>query len=234
MTDHQEIYRTEAVQYDALVSREDYHGHILEAINQVIPLAGLQVVEFGAGTGRLTRLLAPVVQVIRAFDRSAHMLSVAGETLRDAPSHNWSLAASDHRQMAVREEAADLVISGWSICYVVVEHAETWPVALSLALEEMHRVVRPGGILLLLETLGTGVAAPDPPANLLPYYAFLAERGFMHRWMRTDYRFQDWEEARRLVSFFFGEAMVQKIQENEQGVILPECTGLWWTRRERD
>jgi len=34
----------------------------------------LDVVEFGAGTGRITRLLAPEVQSIRAFDASEHML----------------------------------------------------------------------------------------------------------------------------------------------------------------
>jgi hypothetical protein len=33
---------------------------------------------------------------------------------------------------------------------------------------------------------------------------------------------------------FFGEEMVAKIMDNEHGVILPECTGIWWKERGRN
>lgn len=35
---------------------------------------------------------------------------------------------------------------------------------------EMKRIVRPGGILIILETLGTGTEEPDPPEFLIKYY----------------------------------------------------------------
>ena len=51
--DHPEIYRSQAEQYEALVSREDYRGNLLPAIQAVLPLEGMDVVELGAGTSRL-------------------------------------------------------------------------------------------------------------------------------------------------------------------------------------
>jgi hypothetical protein len=64
MPDYQEIYRTQAETYDLLVSREDHQGNLLRALNQVRPMDGLDVVELGAGTGRLTCMVAPVVRTL--------------------------------------------------------------------------------------------------------------------------------------------------------------------------
>lgn len=232
MTDHQEIYREQAAQYELLVSREDYQGNIFRALNKVVPFAGLKVADFGAGTGRLACLLAPVVDRVYAFDRSPHMLSVAAEKLQRSGLENWQVAVSDHRAMAMKTGAVDAALSGWSVWYVVLENPGNWEQELARALGEMHRVVRPGGTVVLLESLGTGQEQPDPPPELLPYFAYLEARGFRRNWIRTDYRFQDRAEAESSARFFFGEAMIARITEDERGVILPECTGLWSKLRE--
>ncbi len=232
MTDHNEIYREQAAQYELLVSREDYQGNILRALNKVVPFAGLTVADFGAGTGRLACLLAPVVNRVYAFDRSAHMLSVAAEKLQWSGLENWQVAVSEHRAMAMKSGTVDVALSGWSVWYVVLENPGGWEEELAKALGEMHRMVRPGGTLVLLESLGTGHEQPDPPPELLPYFAYLEARGFRRDWIRTDYRFKSRAEAGESVRFFFGEEMVAKIRENGQGVILPECTGIWWLKHE--
>ena len=231
MTDHQEIYREQAAQYELLVSREDYQGNIYRALNKLIPFAGLTVADFGAGTGRLACLLAPVVNRVYAFDRSAHMLSVAAEKLAKAGQNNWSVAVSDHRHMSIKTGSVDVAVSGWSVWYVVLENPGKWEEELARALGEMHRVVRPKGMLILLESLGTGREQPDPPSELLPYFAYLEAHGFRRDSIRTDYRFQDRAEAELSAKFFFGEAMIARITQDERGVILPECTGLWWKLR---
>jgi len=48
MTDHAEIYRREADQYEYLVASEDYDGNLLPAIQRIFPLAGKEVIELGA------------------------------------------------------------------------------------------------------------------------------------------------------------------------------------------
>lgn len=76
MTDHfKDIYAQKADLYERMVAREDMHGNIFEALTEICPLDGIDVVEFGAGTGRLTRLLSVVVGHIHAFDEAQAMLS---------------------------------------------------------------------------------------------------------------------------------------------------------------
>jgi predicted RNA methylase len=53
MPTHKQIYLTEAGQYEALVSREDYQGNIPRALNEIVNVDGLDVLDLGAGTGRL-------------------------------------------------------------------------------------------------------------------------------------------------------------------------------------
>lgn len=228
MPDHPEIYRSQAEQYEALVSHEDYQEHILPAIQAILPLKGLNIVEMGAGTGRLTCQFAPLARFIHALDISAHMLRVAIAKLHPSGLENWHAAVCDHRHLPIKDKSADLVISGWSLCYLFVDNPNTWQEELNQALIEIHRILRAGGTLILLETLGTGFEQPEPPAELLPYYAFLKAHGFQQTWIRTDYRFENFVQAQNLARFFFGDNMPEKIQTSARGVILPECTGIWW------
>jgi ubiquinone/menaquinone biosynthesis C-methylase UbiE/GNAT superfamily N-acetyltransferase len=230
LPDHPEIYNSQAAQYEALVSNEDWQHNILPALQAITPLADVTVAELGAGTGRLTCLLAPVVHFIHAFDNSQHMLDVAIAKLEQSGLHNWRIAVSDHRQLPLPEGAANVAISGWSVCYVVVDNPTTWQEALGRVLAEMERVVCPGGHLIILETLGTGFELPHPPDHLLRYYAYLEGHGFQRSWIRTDYQFASLPEAEDLVRFFFGEAMLEKIVPAGAGALLPECTGIWWRK----
>ena len=228
MPDHPEIYRSQAEGYEALVSREDYCGNLMPAVQQIINLKGKKVVEFGAGTGRLTCQMAPLVESIQAFDISQHMLDTAIKKLSLSGLTNWRAETADHRRVPVSDHTADLVISGWSVCYIVVDHPDTWQIEVKKVFQEMQRVLIPGGKTILIETLGTGFEEPHPPDHLVDYYAFLESHGFNRSWIRTDYRFENLETANTLTSFFFGEAMTKEIVCDERGIILPECTGIWW------
>jgi ubiquinone/menaquinone biosynthesis C-methylase UbiE len=228
--DHFEIYRSRAADYERLVAREDHEGRILPALEAIVPLAALDVVEFGAGTGRLTCLLAPRVASISAFDISAHMLEVAAARLRRAGLGNWRTEVADHRRVPAPDGAAGLAIAGWSVCYLVTWEPERWRAEVDRALAEMRRVLRPGGTAVLLETLGTGREEPEAPAPLTAYYDHLAQHGYARTWIRTDYRFADRSEAEELVRFFFGEEMTARLAARDGAVTLPECTGIWWQR----
>ena len=91
----------------------------------------------------------------------------------------------------------------------------------------MARVLSPGGKLILIYSLGTGYETPHPPDVLVHYLAYLDAHGFASSWVRTDYCFKDREEAKDLTTFFFGEDPLP-MWETAIGVIVPECTGLWW------
>jgi len=225
MPDHEKIYQKEADQYEYLVACEDFQGNLLPAIRQVFPPAGKDVVELGAGTGRLTCLLAPLVRSMRAYDVSQAMLDVAIRKLNDLGLTNWQAATADHRQLPAASQSADLAISGWSICYLVDWNRGGWVTQLEKALGEIRRVLSPGGTMIIIETLGTGFEAPHPPDHLVDYYQYLTHQGFQSTWLRTDYRFPSEKEARRMAGFFFGPELAEKVH----GPTIPECTGLWWS-----
>ena len=230
MSDQQrKIYQSEGDRYQALVSREDYQGNIPRAIDEIINVNGLDVLDLGAGTGRLTLLLAPRVNSIRAFDVSAEMLRVGRQRLIASGLSNWQVDVADHRQLPVLDHSVDLIVSGWSVAYLVVWNPKTWRTELETSMNEMKRVLKPNGQIILFESLGTGNDTPIQLEHLQNYYPWLDESGFQHKWIRTDYQFESVEEAVDLAGFFFGPEMADRIRL-EGLVILPECTGVWWRR----
>ncbi len=229
MPSFEEIYARHADLYDALVEREDHQGHLLPALLETAQLEGADIVEFGAGSGRLTRLLVPFAGHVRAFDASAHMLSVADAHLRATGLANWELGVAENRRLPVADAAADIAIAGWSFGHAVDWFPTAWRTEIGAAVDEMERVLRPGGTAIILETLTTGSETPAPPtAGLAAYYRWLeTERGFSRKAVRTDFRFESLAEADRLTRFFFGNELADKVRR-EHWIILPENTGIWW------
>ena len=223
------IYQSEGNRYEALISREDYQGNIARAIDEIINVDGLDVLDLGAGTGRLSLLLAPRAKSIHAFDTSAEMLRVCRERLIASGLSNWQVDVADHRQLPLTDHSADLVVSGWSVSYLAVWNQEQRTSELDIWLREMNRVLRKDGTIILLESLGTGNEEPIRLEHVESTYQWLDANGFENKWIRTDYQFESVEEAADLAGFFFGAEMADRIREN-RSTILPECTGVWWRR----
>ena len=230
MCDHfKQIYRDQAHMYERLVAREDQHGNLFEALNDIVPLHGLDIIEFGAGTGRLTRLLAVLAARVLAFDIEPAMLSLAATIMRETGLSGWALALGDNATMPVASSSADLVIEGWSFAHAVAWFPQQWPRRTDAMLTEMQRIVKPGGMAILIETLGTGSRRPQAPTpDLAQLYQHWEDAwGFSRRWIRTDYQFATSQEADELTRFFFGDSLADECLA-PGGVTLPECTGIWW------
>ena len=224
-----QIYRHQADLYDRLVAREDYQGNLFAALNDIRPLDGLKVVEFGAGTGRLTRLLSVMVKRVYAFDIEHSMLSRARESMSTTGMSNWTLARGDNQRMPVRSGAADLVIEGWSFGHATEWFSDNWRAHIDTMLAEMRRIARSGGTAILIETMGTGARRPRPPADALAqlYEYWQIQHGFNFRWIRTDFHFASQQEAAELMPFFFGDELARRALHGGK-TIVPECTGIWW------
>lgn len=96
MPTQQEIYQNFAEQYERLIVREDYQHNIFPALTDIISLEALDMVELGAGTGRLTTMLAPLANTIHIFDSAFKMLDVARTKLNESNLENWQPAVADH------------------------------------------------------------------------------------------------------------------------------------------
>ncbi len=227
MPDYREVYEHHADRYDALVSHEDHEGNLPRALFELVGPGPFDVVETGAGTGRLTRLIAPRARSLHAFDGAAAMIAVAQQSL---PQVRWGVAL--HDALPVPDASADLALEGWAFGHALGWNPEGWREDLRRWVTELERIVRPGGTLVLFETMGTGVETPFAGGHSLePFHAFVtAELGFSHRALRTDYAFETVESAAQALGFFFGERLVTRVRHH-QWTQVPECTGLYWRTR---
>jgi ubiquinone/menaquinone biosynthesis C-methylase UbiE len=225
MPDHNRIYKQEAASYHELISKQP---DLTEIIEEIRPISGLDIVDIGAGTGRLTTVLAPKAKSIIALDASEAMLQITADRLHGAELTNWSTQVADHRKLPLADQSADLIVAGWSICYLGNMDVEGWEQNISEVISEIKRVLRTNGTVIIFETLGTGYESPYAPDFLQKYYSALVDTyGFSHRWIRTDYEFDSIHQAERLTRFFFGDELAEKVIKQNL-VHLPECAGVWW------
>lgn len=226
--DQASVYRAHADRYDALVAAEDCDGALGSALAELVA-PGAAVLEVGAGTGRLTRLLLERGASVRAFDREPRMLRVAREKL--AGLDGVELAVADAAALPVEDGWADAAVAGWVFGHFRSWMPTTWREEVGRALDEMRRALAPGGVVILFETLGTGVDRAHPPSSgLFQYYDWLErQRGFRRRVLQTDYRFDGVDDAAAQIGFFFGDELAARVRA-EGWTRVPEYTGLWTWR----
>jgi ubiquinone/menaquinone biosynthesis C-methylase UbiE len=231
MPDYRAIYLQQAEDYERLVRREDYRHQLEQALAEVQPANDLDVIELGAGTGRLTLMLAPLARSIVMSDVSRPMLEVAIGQLRRSNLGNWRALVADNRELPLPDRSADLSIAGWSLGHTCAWQPTSWRHEIDRAITQLLRVLRPNGVAIIFETLGTGYEAPHIPTEALAeYYTRLEQQhGFKAKWLRTDYQFESPAEAEELTRFFFGDELADRVARQNL-TILPECTGLWWKR----
>ncbi len=227
MPDYKSVYREHPDLYDELVLAEDADGCLLQAIETCCELPGARIVEAGAGTGRITRVLleAGAAHVI-ATEIETAMLSHAEHALASY-STKLECIVADARSLPVDAGGADLAIAGWVFGHFRSWMADDWKREAGKAVSELERATRAGGTAIVVETLGTGAEEPEPAPELAEYYEWLeSERGFVRQSIRTDYVFATVSEAARVTGFFFGDDFAAKVREHDWSRV-PECTGVW-------
>jgi ubiquinone/menaquinone biosynthesis C-methylase UbiE len=226
------IFNRHAEEYHQLVAAEDWQENLPPALGEIASFKGKTVVELGAGTGRVTMIVAPWAGKVLAFDASQHMLDKAVSNAQSRGLTNVSFSVCDNRAVPLPDAIADIVIEGWSFGYTISRAQSQWQNEADALLAECTRLLRTGGMLIVIETLGTGFRMPAAPGRVLPlFYGYLEKQlGFTSRWVRTDYRFPSLAQARRLVELFFGQMVEYDVVAGRQ-VVVPECTGIWWKGR---
>ncbi|MEO3788507.1 class I SAM-dependent methyltransferase [Actinocorallia sp. B10E7] len=145
---------------------------------------GGRVLDVGCGTGYLTRLLSRLAGptgAVTGLDLSPSMIDYAR---KHAPA-NCSYVVAPGQDMPFEEASFDVVVSSLAVHHIPASER-------AAALREMHRVLRPGGRLLIVEfrppthrTLAhvigriTGPAMRHDPKELLE--GIIADAGFVTR-----------------------------------------------------
>eukprot|EP00672_Neobodo_designis_P001420 CAMPEP_0174867132 /NCGR_PEP_ID=MMETSP1114-20130205/63412_1 /TAXON_ID=312471 /ORGANISM="Neobodo designis, Strain CCAP 1951/1" /LENGTH=367 /DNA_ID=CAMNT_0016102309 /DNA_START=61 /DNA_END=1160 /DNA_ORIENTATION=+ len=126
----------------------------------------------------------------------------------------------------------DMVVCGWSLSFVMTAQwgNTRWHDVVFRTVSAMVAALdaSKGGVVCVVETLGNFSEAPVRRNSLHAYLANVL--GFSQAWCRTDYVFTSAEEARRLVTFFFGAKVAERLAGTADPARLLECTGVWVRR----
>ena len=188
-TDHYtRIYSSQAAAYHHLIAAEDVDGNLLPALQRIAPLENARLLDLGSGTGRIPLLVHPYTTHITALDLHLGMLRQQA-IQRDHIGARWPLILADMRQLPLPSHQFDIVTAGWAIGHFVSWYGDQAQFLITRVLDEMTRVVIPGGALIILETLTTGSDTPAPPTKkLAAYYHWLeTECGFNRQERKANY-----------------------------------------------
>ena len=225
------IYHEEAEAYHAMIACEDVGDQVREALIGVGALEASSLLDLGSGTGRIPLLFHEEIPQIIAVDLHEAMLR---EQLvqRQAVNGQWPLSQGDMRALPFADGEFDIVTAGWALGHFCGWFEGEWQTQMRFVLNEMRRVVKPGGPVVILETMSTGSLEPKPPnEDLAAYYAWIeGEWGFERQLLSTDFIFDSVEDAVAHSEFFFGPELAADIRANGWAR-LPEWTGFWTWRK---
>ena len=223
-----DIYRRHRAEYDRLVNAEDHEGHLPAFLHSIVDWRGKTVLEGGLGTGRVTETYIEAVRRGVGCDREAHMLEAARERLARF-ADKLELRSADNLALPLLSEKADVFVEGWSWGHSIVDGAGSVAGMAAALFAEVRKNLLPGGLVVLIETLGTNVPSPAAPhPRLADFYSLLQSHyGLQQTVLSTDYRFPSVAEAADTLGFFFGEAMARAVRDARSPTI-PEWTGVWW------
>ncbi len=105
------------------------------------------VLDYGCGVGRWTLWFAPQVRRVVGVDLSPKMVEAARQAAGEAGICNVEHHALDGMPLPFEDGAFDLVNAVWVLRYVVDDDE------LARTIEELCRVVRPGGYVTLIEMI---------------------------------------------------------------------------------
>lgn len=120
------------------VADEESYQHKLKVTRQYFR-PGMQVLEFGCGTGSTAIAHAPYVKHIRATDISSRMIGIARDKARKAGVDNVSFEQATIEALEVADESVDVVL-GLSILHLLADK--------EAAMARVHRMLRPGGVFV--------------------------------------------------------------------------------------
>ncbi len=133
--------------FDRVAGRLGRHycpGRSWEAVGQMLLLLTpkVRIADLGAGDGTLSRLLARGAESVHCVDNSRRMVQVGRTLARKEKLENVTYVLGDIEKVPLPEGSVDLALLSQAL-----HHAENPRQALA----EAHRILRPGGRLLVLD-----------------------------------------------------------------------------------
>ena len=163
----------------------DRDGLVVRALDELLPNG--RVLDVGAGDGFTAERLAAGRRIV-ALEPSAAMIGARTPT--------W--VGGDAEHLPFDDGSFDGAYATWAYFF-----SRDWDA--TPGIRELDRVVRPGGPLAIADNLGGDAFASMADGDISADPAWWAAQGFRTHVIETAFRFDDLDDARRLLGFFFGE-----------------------------
>jgi len=222
-----EIYDFHSIEYDELVTKEDYQNNLKNYLLNNFDFKNKSIIELGAGTGRLTKIYAKDSKNISIYDRSSHMMDKAKLNLKEF-SESIKFGICDNLNINEIKEKADIILEGWSFGHTAIDKFETITDTIKELIDNCKSMLNSGGTIIIIETLGTNYNKPTETSPALSKLFSILENSynFKRYVLRTDYKFDSEEDAKRVTSYFFGEKFAKNLKNAKNGIV-KEYTGVW-------
>lgn len=158
-----------------------YHSEVLKNIKRFLPaVKGLEVLDVGCGTGRLSRYYTDMEAKVLGFDFSEKSVTIARSlSKKDNPSYRVQSL------LDLSVKGAFDVISSWGTITIACRNRQE----LLLAMNRLHAALKPGGRMLLMEPVHKGFLHRVLNMDLPEFCTVMEEAGFkvkeirhMHFW----------------------------------------------------
>lgn len=175
----------------------DRQGKVIAALDQLLPSRGL-VLDVGAGDGFTAERLRNPSREIVALEPAEGMRTPS------RPAH-WVGGEAEH--LPLRDDSMDAAYATWAYFF-----SRAWDP--TPGLRELDRVVRPEGVLAIVDNLGNDefTALAADPVALTADPDFWKEQGFACEVIETTFEFESTADARELLTLYFGESSDRRAQ----------------------
>jgi len=138
----QDYFEHIAPRWDSYVASA-YEKNLQERLSNLLPWKQtISVLDVGTGTGYLAEMVAPLAGEVIGVDCSPSMLKRASEKMSDAGYCHVSLREGVAERLPLASASVDV-----AMCHMLLHHT----VSPRTVLDELVRVVRPGGYLLIID-----------------------------------------------------------------------------------
>lgn len=174
-----------------LTSSVHAQGADLEAVRDIArKLQDPEVLDLGCGGGHISFTVAPHAASVTACDLSAQMLEVVAASAAERDLHNIRTEQAQAEHLPFPDASFDLVVTRFS--------AHHW-LHVPSGLREMQRVLRPGGMVVVIDIVASEIALHDTTLQAVEllrdashvrdyrvseWAAMFADAGFAHEYIR--------------------------------------------------
>lgn len=166
----------------------DRAGHVLSAMQALAPWAGKTIVDLGCGTGFWLARYAGAARVI-GVEPDPSLREAAAARAEAQPGHRAEVLAGSAEHIPLPDGSADVVHARFAYFF---------PPGADAGLAEVHRVLRPGGHLLVVDNdyrwgefagLLTASATKPPAQTAAAVDRWWRDRGASRHEVRSELRF---------------------------------------------